>query len=87
MVNRIYSAPKYYSLFLTCHTHGWINLAPYSWDNLKDSLEFALLFKGQAVDVSVQQHKRSIRVSLASEKAIRPREAGELDNVLARILT
>jgi len=86
IVNRIYSAPTYYSLFLTCHTHGWINLAPYSWDNLKDSLEFALLFKGQAVDVSVQQHKRSIRVSLASEKAIRSKDVVELDTVLARIL-
>jgi len=86
MVNRIYSAPKYYSLFLTCHTHGWINLAPYAWDKLKNRLEFVLLSKEQAVDVSVQQHNGSIRVSVASEKAIRPKDVVELDTVLARIL-
>jgi hypothetical protein len=54
IIDRVYSCPKWYDLYLTCHTHGWINLAPFSWDEQMNRLKFALLIEGHAVDVSIQ---------------------------------
>ena len=84
--HRKYPCPKWYDLFLTCHTHGWINLAPFSWDEKHSRLEFALLIDGQAVDVTIQQDKRSIETAICSEKKISSNSLKRIDAVLARIL-
>lgn len=81
-----YPCPKWYDLFLTCHTHGWITLAPFSWDEKRNRLEFALLLDSQAVDVSIQQNKRIISGVICSEKKIDLNSLKRIDAVLIRIL-
>jgi N-glycosylase/DNA lyase len=84
--HRKYPRPRWYDLFLTCHTHGWINLAPFSWDETHGRLEFALLIDSQAVDASIQQDKRSMKAVICSEKKINSNSLKRLDVALARIL-
>ncbi|MCX6565133.1 MAG: hypothetical protein NTW38_01700 [Candidatus Aminicenantes bacterium] len=83
---RKYPCPKWYDLFVTCHTHGWVNLAPFSWDKKHSRLEFALLIDSQAVDVSIQQDERSISGVICSKKKIESNSLKRIDAVLARIL-
>lgn len=84
---RKYPCPKWYDLFITCHTHGWINLAPFSWDETSGRLEFPLFIDSQAVDVSIYQDNRSIQAVICSEKRINSNSIKRLDAVLARILS
>lgn len=83
---RKYPCPKWYDLFITCHTHGWINLAPFSWDETHSRLEFALLMASKAVDVSIQQDDHSIEAVICSETKINSKPLKCLDYTLARIL-
>jgi N-glycosylase/DNA lyase len=83
---RKFPCPKWYNLFLACHTHGWINLAPFSWDESGSRLEFPLLIDSQAVDVSLQQDNRSFSAVICSEKKINVNALKCIDSILARIL-
>jgi 3-methyladenine DNA glycosylase/8-oxoguanine DNA glycosylase len=85
-VYRKYPFPQWYDLFLTCHTHGWINLAPFSWDAKLSRLEIVLLIDGQAVDVSIHQDERSIEATICSEKKVTQNNLKIIDAKLARIL-
>jgi N-glycosylase/DNA lyase len=85
-VHRKYPCPKWYDLFLTCHTHGWVNLAPFSWDEKCSRLEFALLIDSEAFDISIQQDKRFIEATIYSEKNITKDIIKNLDATVARIL-
>lgn len=71
---------------MTCHTHGWINLAPFSWDERQNRLEYALLIGSQAVDVLIQQGKRFVSAVVCSEKKINSYSQKLLDVALTRIL-
>jgi thermostable 8-oxoguanine DNA glycosylase len=41
--------PEFYDLYMTCHVHGWINLAPFAWADEKHVLRFAALVDHQPV--------------------------------------
>lgn len=34
------TCPDCYNLHLTCHIHGWKNLAPFTWDDEKKMIGF-----------------------------------------------
>lgn len=85
-LTRKYSCPNWYDLYIACHTHGWVNLAPFSWDEEQRSLEFSLLIDSQAVDVLIHQVKRVISALICAEKKFDSISLKRLDAVLARIL-
>jgi 3-methyladenine DNA glycosylase/8-oxoguanine DNA glycosylase len=62
--------PASYSLFATCHAHGWMYLAPFEWDDEREELKLAALAGRHAVDVVCAQGKRGIRVSITSGRRL-----------------
>lgn len=85
-LTRKFLCPKWYDLFITCHTHGWINLAPFSWNEKHSRLGFALLIDGQAVDVTIQQDKLTVSALICSEKKLNSASVKRIDSALIRIL-
>lgn len=61
------AAPAHYDLATTCLAHGWCDLAPFSWDEQRRELGFALrLDSRRAVDVDVRQGRAGLTASLRS---------------------
>ncbi len=85
-LTRKYPRPQRYDLFLTCHTHGWTYLAPFLWDEKHNSLEFPLLIESLAVDITIQQDKRSVSALICSEKKLNSAAIKRIDSALIRIL-
>ncbi len=55
---------------MVCHTHGWKNLSPYSWDDDTDSIQFAVLVDNLSVDISATQKNDIIKVSVVSHEKL-----------------
>ncbi len=56
--------PPYYSLYTTCHTHGWKYLAPFEWDDDAHVLRFALFAPNSSVDVAAHQQGRRVHIEM-----------------------
>ncbi len=50
-----FDCPEFYDLYMTCHMHGWKNLAPFSWDEDNQALRLALGVDGASMDIEVKQ--------------------------------
>lgn len=71
---KIYQAtincPKFYDLCMTCHAHGWKNLAPFFWDDALKRILFTISLNNSSLDLVVQQKKNTLYVSCNSHKTI-----------------
>ncbi len=66
-----FKCPSYYNLYMTCHAHGWKNLAPFSWDDETQTLAFAMLSENHPLDVSVRQNRNSLDVEIVSPQILK----------------
>ena len=55
---------------MTCHAHGWKNLAPFIWDDATKILSFAAMLDEEAVDIIVFQKDSSIIACASSNSHI-----------------
>ena len=65
-----YATIPYYDLRTTCHMHGWRHLAPFAWDEGRQTLTFACLMDGAAVDVTVSQHQGTIQATVHAHRGL-----------------
>ncbi|MFC1886945.1 hypothetical protein ACFLZM_07805 [Thermodesulfobacteriota bacterium] len=73
-----FELPKYYNLLMTCHAHGWKNLAPFRWDDITKTIHFSVLIGENPVDVEAWQENNTIKITLISHKKL---DANKLDYV------
>jgi N-glycosylase/DNA lyase len=76
------AVPAHYSLFATCHAHGWLYLAPFEWDDAREELSLAAQASGQAVDIVCAQDKHGILVTITTGRRL---SKDGLDRLLASI--
>ena len=81
-----YPCPARYSLYVTCHTHGWTYLAPFAWDDAQAALEFAIALPDQSVDVKAVQADSQVRVTIESKRRVGAASRRLLDAAVIRSL-
>jgi len=59
-------APDHYNLSMTCHAHGWLNLAPFRWDQGSQALHFSAFIDDIPVDIETTQAGRKVAASITS---------------------
>jgi 3-methyladenine DNA glycosylase/8-oxoguanine DNA glycosylase len=74
--------PRHYNLVQTCDAHGWKYLAPFRWDDDKETLAFACFTGFQPVDVKARQRRDRILVDVLSHRRLR---ASALAQVVASV--
>ncbi len=62
-----FDTPAYYNLYMTCHAHGWKYLAPFSWNDDTQTLQFAVLVDQAAIDIACRQKGNIIECALLSQ--------------------
>lgn len=78
--------PEYYDLYMTCHVHGWKNLAPFEWDYEKIALRFAAFVGKQPVDILVRQIADTVKVTLTSDKRLNKVVKSDVVSIVSRSL-
>jgi hypothetical protein len=64
-----FACPNNYDLYMTCHAHGWKNLAPFSWDDETGTLHFSAILDESSLDIECCQIRSKIKSRiLAHEK-------------------
>ena len=66
--------------------HGWKNLAPFSWNENKQCLNFALLANNEPVEVAVEQHNGDIVITLISLSALNAIQQAIVNDAVIRAL-
>ena len=79
--------PTYYDLFMTCHSHGWKNLSPFSWNQDDQSLSFAAFARELPVDVIVRQTPTHLKADLISNSRLTKDHVAELYQAVTRSLS
>jgi N-glycosylase/DNA lyase len=80
------NVPAHYSLYGTCHAHGWKYLAPFVWNDEHEELSFAARAGKQSVDLVCSQDKKRIHVAVTSLHRLRASEATHLLTTVRRAL-
>jgi len=78
--------PKYYNLRTTCNAYGWVELAPFYWDDGADTLGATVSVSEGAVDLKIEQHKSDIIIHTHSRKDLTESHLNEIQSLLKRIL-
>jgi hypothetical protein len=65
-----FECPKFYDHYMTCHVHGWKNLAPFSWDDKKNLLRFSALVENQPVDIEAKQSGQTLKATITSHQKL-----------------
>jgi 3-methyladenine DNA glycosylase/8-oxoguanine DNA glycosylase len=81
-----FKCPKYYDLYMTCHVHGWKNLAPFSWDDAKNVLQFAALVENQPVDIKAEQSRQTLKATITSHKKLSRSSKSKAKTIITRSL-
>ena len=81
-----FKCPSFYKLDITCHAHGWKNLAPFSWDDDTRMLSFAMRVENNPLDVSVRQNHKSLDVEIISHKTLRKTDLNQAKAMIRRSL-
>ena len=81
-----FESPKYYDLYMTCHAHGWKNLAPFQWCNESKTLAFPIFLSGNSVNVEVCQERAAIKTILLSGKELNESELSQCRKAIIRTL-
>jgi 3-methyladenine DNA glycosylase/8-oxoguanine DNA glycosylase len=82
----IFRIPPHYCLNMTCHAHGWKNLAPFKWSDESKSLSFAAIIGENPVDIEVIQSGGSLKTTLRSHRKLDSKSLGEVRQVTTRSL-
>jgi N-glycosylase/DNA lyase len=61
-----FTIPKHYDLSMTCHAHGWMNLAPFRWNADSKTLHFSIFVDDAPIDIETCQIGGKIAASLIS---------------------
>ena len=59
--------PYRYDLYMTCHTHGWVYLSPFRWDDQSETLHFPAFIGETPIDIEVRQEGNQILACLISK--------------------
>lgn len=78
--------PNYYDLYMTCHTHGWKNLAPFLWNDEKNVLRFAALVENQPVDIKAKQSGETVIATLTSHQKLAKSSKSTAKAIISRSL-
>ena len=78
--------PRFYNLKTTCHSHGWKNLAPFSWHENDQSLLFSLFVCGEPIGVKVRQDNNQVNVDAVSHVKLNAEQKALLNSAVARSL-
>jgi hypothetical protein len=62
--------PENYDLYMTCHSHGWKNLAPFSWDDKTGTLHFSLVIDKSSMDIECRQVRSKIECRILAHKKL-----------------
>ena len=78
--------PEFYNLYMTCHAHGWKNLAPFRWSDKPNSLSFAVFIGEEPVDIEVVQNGNSLKATLHSHQKLDRKSINEARQIVTRSL-
>ena len=81
-----YECPNNYSLYETCHAHGWKNLSPFHWHEDEIKLIFSVTLGSTSIDISTIQNDAEIEATITSQNSVGNNES-ELDRIIERILS
>jgi len=81
-----FKCPELYDLHMTCHAHGWKNLAPFRWDYEKPALRFAVLVENQPIDIEAQQSGATIKATLTSHQKLARSSKSKAKVIISRSL-
>lgn len=76
----------HYDLSMTCHAHGWINLAPFRWDQDSQTLYFPVFIDDIPVDIETAQKGQKISASIASHVKLTDDQIDAAGNIIRRAL-
>lgn len=82
-----FKCPEFYDLRMTCHTHGWKNLAPFSWDSSEGEIRFSVSIDGQPIDIKASQARAIIKATLISNHKLSVKQNEELTAIIKRCLS
>ena len=85
-VNISFKCPAFYDLYATSHAHGWRYLAPFSWDEDKRMLRFAVFVDESSVDIECSQNGKSIQANLSSHNRLSSRQVDDIRKMIRRAL-
>lgn len=86
-INKIkLKCPDNYSLEMTCHIHGWKNLAPFSWQKSDRSLSFSCFAGDLPIDVKVRQKQDYIETIVESHATLSPSDTEQIVAIAKRCL-
>lgn len=78
--------PKHYDLHMTCHAHGWKNLAPFKWSDESNSLSFVALIGEEPVDIEVVQNGKSVTATLHPHRKLDRKSLNDARQTITRSL-
>ncbi len=78
--------PKYYDLRTTCNAHGWIELAPFVWNEESGTLGATVSVNDSAVDIIIEQQKSNIIAHTYSYQQLTGKHLNEIQSLVKRIL-
>ena len=81
-----FRAPDHYSLNMTCHAHGWMDLAPFRWDDERHTISFALLLGRQSADIEACQRNNTIEAVVTSKRTIDAESRDRVARAIVRSL-
>jgi len=79
--------PRFYDLYTVCHTHGWKNLAPFSWSDDNSSINFAVRVDDQSLDISARQINNKLKVTVTSHSKPNDKTLSYIKAVIKRSLS
>lgn len=78
--------PNHYNLHMTCHAHGWKNLAPFRWSDESKSLSFAAFIGEEPVGIEVVQNGDPLKATLHSHRKLDRKSINEARQIITRSL-
>jgi len=71
---------------MTCHAHGWKNLAPFRWSDQSKTLSFAAFIGEDSVDIEVIQNKDSLQATLHPHQKLDRKSLDKARRIITRSL-
>jgi 3-methyladenine DNA glycosylase/8-oxoguanine DNA glycosylase len=79
--------PLFFNLKTTCHMHGWVNLAPFSWSTAEQTLGFAILLDDSAVEIRIKQlNDSTLQADIFSLGRLGKTQKQSIDKAIGRAL-
>lgn len=81
-----FKCPEFYNLSMVCHSHGWIDLAPFSWDKKTNTIQLTLRVANKVIDVAASQKSSNIRATIQSFRQLDSATIAKVTLALTRSL-